>query len=110
MPYAGSKNVDEVAWYSKNSDNTTHPVGEKKPNELGIYDMTGNVWEFCCNFYIHPTKSGASEKDKKQFRTFMSYRGGTIIADENYSRMEFRSGYEPTFSRYNLGFRIVKDI
>ena len=46
-PYAGSDNIDEVAWCLGNSDNMTHPVGQKKPNELGLYDMTGNVREWC---------------------------------------------------------------
>ncbi|MFI3331729.1 MAG: SUMF1/EgtB/PvdO family nonheme iron enzyme [Rikenellaceae bacterium] len=45
--YAGSNNIDEVGWYRSNADGTTHPVGEKLPNELGIYDMTGNGWEWC---------------------------------------------------------------
>ncbi len=49
--YSGSNNVDEVAWYAGNSENKTHPVGTKKSNDYGVYDMSGNVWEFCYDGY-----------------------------------------------------------
>ena len=58
--YSGSANVDEVGWYYPNSQNTTHAVKTKKPNELGFYDMSGNVWEFCMDY--------KNEYPKEKFR------------------------------------------
>ena len=49
--YSGSNNLNDVAWYSDNSGGTTHPVGTKRPNELGIYDMSGNIQEMCQDFF-----------------------------------------------------------
>jgi len=90
FPYAGSDNIDEVAWYGKNSDGMTHPVGKKKPNELGLYDMSGNVSELCLDYvslytgYYRPM-------------IFQIVRGGSYYAtSEVWSRgwMSHDSGFE----------------
>ncbi len=59
-PYAGSDYLDEVAWCRENTDNVTHPVGQKKPNELGLYDMTGNVCEWCLDRVSYRLADGKS--------------------------------------------------
>ena len=89
-PYAGSDNLDEVAWCRENSDGMTHPVGQKKPNELGLYDMSGNVREFCLEFVrlnqiyettIFQIARGGSYNEKIEvwYRGWISHRAGFEI-------------------------------
>jgi sulfatase modifying factor 1 len=84
--FSGSNTIDEVAWYLANSDNKTHVVGTKMPNELGIYDMSGNVYEWC--------------------GTSGMIRGGSWNATSvNSCRISFRLGSNPGYRYYGLGFR-----
>ncbi len=98
--YAGSNSVDAVAWYDDNSGRTTHPVKTKQPNELGIYDMSGNVWEWCqdnwCDDYNSPRDSG-----------YRVLRGGTWFYVARGVRVSSRGYLHPNFGGYYVGLRLA---
>jgi formylglycine-generating enzyme required for sulfatase activity len=102
--YAGSKDPDQVAWYSENSDAKPHPVGSLKPNELGIFDMSGNIWEWCSNFKTpYPCDSDGKSFDARVLR------GGTFANDANSVRVRDRNGRNPDLRLNTLGFRLARD-
>ncbi|MDR1199105.1 MAG: SUMF1/EgtB/PvdO family nonheme iron enzyme [Prevotellaceae bacterium] len=111
--YSGSNNLDEVAWYYNNSSDKysqkPHSVGTKKPNELGIYDMSGNVSEFCYDWYggysASPQQNPTGPGDGRE----CVFRGGGNMSDAEYCRISFRSGEIPTEWNSNFGFRVALD-
>ena len=95
--YAGSPRVEEVAWYNRNSDNTTHEVRQLKPNELGLYDMSGNVWEWCSNLF------DAEASDA----TMRVIRGGGWNRNVDCCQVSFRGKGGPDFKGDSHGFRLA---
>ncbi|MDA3865995.1 MAG: formylglycine-generating enzyme family protein [Salinivirgaceae bacterium] len=110
--YAGSNNIADVAWYSGNSGGSAHQVGTKSPNELGIYDMTGNVWEWCSDW--HDTEYYASSTQNNpqgsSSGTFRILRGGSWFFKAEHCRATNRAISLPDHSYNGNGFRFVKPL
>lgn len=109
--YAGSNNLDEVGWYGyEKYGETTHPVGQKNPNELGMYDMSGNVWEWCKDDWPEnvkdlPTDGTAWLSSNESKRRLL--RGGSWYDAAEYCRSAYRNIDTPDNRSLSLGFRIV---
>ena len=97
----------DYAWYYKNSDGETHPVGEKKPNTYGLYDMHGNVWEWCHDWYgDYPTGSVTNPLGPSSGSTRV-LRGGSWSSVAWNFRSGYRYRYEPGIRYDFLGFRLA---
>ncbi|MBF0246209.1 MAG: formylglycine-generating enzyme family protein [Planctomycetes bacterium] len=104
-PYAGD--LDAMAWYYSNSGNQTHPVGQKKPNAWGLYDMHGNVWEWCLDWYQDDITSYTSDPYGPASGSNRVRRGGSWNYIAQYCRSAYRGSSTPSFWDYILGFRLV---
>ena len=104
--YSGSNTIDDVAWYYSNSS-SMHPVKTKAPNELGIYDMSGNVYEWCSDW--KGSYSSAAQTDPTGPSTGSSrvFRGGSWFLYAEYCRVAFRGSGTPTYSSFYLGVRLA---
>ena len=106
--YSGSNTAGDVGWYDDNSGGETHPVGGKAPNSLGIYDMTGNVWEWCFDWHGSDYYSDTSLVDPEGpgSGSLRVLRGGSWYVNTDYLRCANRGwSYTPTSNMF--GFRVV---
>ncbi len=109
--FSGSNNFNEVAWID---DNTLlrgpKPVGTKKANELGIHDMSGNVWEWCNDYYSPYYYKNSPEDNPINERPtgYRVIRGGSWHYKVGYATLTTRDGPKPGFTNYNYGFRVVR--
>ncbi len=107
--YSGSNDMNNVAWYYENSGGKTHTVGTRQPNELGIFDLTGNVWEWCSDYYSRYSNIGETNPKGSSEGAFNVLRGGSWYGDDNECRISFRSWSNPVNRNldYYYGFRLV---
>jgi formylglycine-generating enzyme required for sulfatase activity len=106
--YSGSNTVDDVAWYSSNSNSTTHEVGKKSPNTLGIYDMSGNVSEWCWDLYENYSSESQIDPQGASSGSYRVFRGGNWNNEAYNLSNTYRYRTSPYERNNNIGFRVVR--
>jgi len=109
--YAGTSsesNLGDYAWYGANSGSKTHSVGQKKPNGLGLYDMSGNVWEWVQDWYGNYPSGSVTDHEGPSSGSFRVYRGGSWSNDARNCRSAARHSNDPGSRSVSLGFRLLR--
>ena len=104
--YSGSNTIDDVAWYDGNSAKT-HPVGDKMPNELGLYDMSGNVWEWCYDAWSATLATGPFTNPVGTAGSDRVLRGGGCSSGASSAAVLYRNNFAPGNTNSNVGFRLA---
>ena len=110
--FSGSDIADEVAWYKINSNNDIHKVGGKKANELSIHDLSGNISEWCFDWYksdYYELEENKNPKGPKK-GDFKVHRGGSWFNTEKMISITNRRASKPRSQKATIGFRVVKDV
>ncbi|MBX3255328.1 MAG: formylglycine-generating enzyme family protein [Chitinophagaceae bacterium] len=105
--YSGSDKAGDVAWIMENSQSSVHPVAQKKPNELGLFDMSGNAWEWCSDHLDNYIDEDQVNPAGSTTSVFVVRRGGSWDDHAYRARSTYRIGNSPRRSYHTLGFRIA---